>query len=75
MELTGRHIRHTMLLHHNLAAAMFPGDVIKMFREKEWNIISAHEGCQERYLILTHPGHLQVKVWPGHSPKSAVSLG
>jgi hypothetical protein len=40
-ELTGRHINHTILLHHNLAAALFLDDLIKMFREKGWEILPA----------------------------------
>lgn len=40
-KLTGRHIHHTMLLHHNLAAALFLDDLIAMFKEKGWKVISA----------------------------------
>ena len=40
-QLTGRHINHTILLHHNLAAALFVDDLIAMFREKGWEIIPA----------------------------------
>jgi peptidoglycan/xylan/chitin deacetylase (PgdA/CDA1 family) len=40
-ELTDRHIQHTLLLHHNLAAALFLDDLIAMFKEKGWNIVSA----------------------------------
>lgn len=42
-ELHGRHINHSLLLHHNLAAALFIGDLIKMFRDKGWELISAKE--------------------------------
>ncbi len=42
-ELTGRHINHTLLLHHNLASALFLTDLIDMFREKGWEVISAKE--------------------------------
>ena len=41
--ITGRHIKHTLLLHHNLAAALFLGDLIAFFKEKGWNIVSAKE--------------------------------
>lgn len=42
-EITGRHINHTLLLHHNLAAALFLDDLIEMFKSKGWNIVSADE--------------------------------
>jgi peptidoglycan-N-acetylglucosamine deacetylase len=41
--LTGRHIKHTILLHHNLAAALFLGDLIKAFRSNGWNVIDADD--------------------------------
>lgn len=40
-QLTGRHISHTILLHHNLAAALFADDLIALFREKGWDIVPA----------------------------------
>lgn len=40
-KLTGRHIKHTLLLHHNLASALFLGDLIKMFKAKGWKVIDA----------------------------------
>ncbi len=46
-ELTGRHIKHTLLLHHNLAAALFLDDLIAMFRSQGWNVISAAEAYQD----------------------------
>lgn len=42
-KLTGRHIRHTLLLHHNLTSALFLGDLIAMFKEKGWKIIDAEK--------------------------------
>ena len=42
-ELEGRHIKHNLLLHHNLLSALFIDDLIKIFREKGWNVISAEE--------------------------------
>lgn len=45
--LTGRHVSHTLLLHHNLAAALFLDDLIKMFREKGWDVISADEAYKD----------------------------
>lgn len=40
-QLTGRHIHHTILLHHNLAAALFLDDLIPYFQAKGWNTIDA----------------------------------
>lgn len=42
-ELNGRHINHTLLLHHNLAAALFIDDLIQMFQENGWTFVSAEE--------------------------------
>ncbi|WP_396590308.1 polysaccharide deacetylase family protein [Allomuricauda sp. R78024] len=42
-ELNNRHIKHTLLLHHNLAAALFINDLIQMFKDKGWVIVSAKE--------------------------------
>lgn len=42
-QLTGRHISHTLLLHHNLAAALFLDDLIAYFKEKGWEIMDAKE--------------------------------
>lgn len=41
MALTGRHIKHTLLLHHNLINAMFLGELIKMFKAKGWELTDA----------------------------------
>jgi peptidoglycan/xylan/chitin deacetylase (PgdA/CDA1 family) len=46
-KLTGRHINHTLLLHHNLAAALFVDDLIHMFRKKGWKVISAEEAYRD----------------------------
>nr|NQU93162.1 polysaccharide deacetylase family protein [Bacteroidota bacterium] len=46
-ELTGRHINHTLLLHHNLAAALFLDDLIDMFKSKGWKIISADDAFKD----------------------------
>jgi peptidoglycan/xylan/chitin deacetylase (PgdA/CDA1 family) len=43
VQLTGRHIHHTLLLHHNLTSALFLGELIKMFKEKGWKVIDAEE--------------------------------
>lgn len=46
-KLTGRHISHTLLLHHNLAAALFLDDLIAMFKSEGWNVISADEAFKD----------------------------
>ena len=42
-ELTGRHIAHTLLLHHNLSSALFLEDLIEHFQSKGWRVISAKD--------------------------------
>jgi peptidoglycan-N-acetylglucosamine deacetylase len=42
-KLTGRNIKHTLLLHHNLLNAMFLGDLIEMFMQKGWEKINASD--------------------------------
>jgi peptidoglycan/xylan/chitin deacetylase (PgdA/CDA1 family) len=46
-QLTGRHIHHTLLLHHNLVNALFLGDLVKMFKEKGWNIVDAEQAFED----------------------------
>lgn len=41
LRLTGRHIKHTLLLHHNLINALFLGDLLKMFVDKGWVLVDA----------------------------------
>lgn len=55
-ELTGRHINHTLLLHHNLAAALFLDDLIDMFKSKGWQIISADNAFKDSIYTKT-PEH------------------
>lgn len=40
-EINERHINHTLLLHHNLASALFLGNLIEEFKEKGWEITNA----------------------------------
>ncbi len=46
-KLNGRHISHTLLLHHNLLAALFIDDLISFFREKGWEIVSAEDAFKD----------------------------
>ena len=45
--ITGRHINHTLLLHHNLINSMFLEDLIKMFREKGWELVNASDAFND----------------------------
>lgn len=46
-QLTHRRINHVLLLHHNLAAALFLGDLIDHFKENGWEIIDADEAYKD----------------------------
>ncbi|MBK8553232.1 MAG: polysaccharide deacetylase family protein [Ignavibacteria bacterium] len=56
-KLTGRHISHTLLLHHNLTSALFLGDLIRMFRDKGWKIINAEEAFKDE-IYLSNPSNI-----------------
>lgn len=56
-KLTGRHIKHTLLLHHNLAAALFFGDLVKMFKAKGWKIIDAEEAFKDE-IFQANPSYI-----------------
>jgi peptidoglycan/xylan/chitin deacetylase (PgdA/CDA1 family) len=47
VQLTGRKINHTILLHHNLASAMFLDDLITHFKKMGWEIIAADEAFKD----------------------------
>ncbi len=47
VKLTGRQINHSLLLHHNLAAALFTDDLIQMFKDKGWEVINASEAYKD----------------------------
>ena len=40
-ELNGRHINHTLLLHHNLTSALFLKSLIKRFKSEGWEVMDA----------------------------------
>lgn len=46
-ELTGRHIQHNILLHHNFIAALFLEDLITAFKKEGWNCVDAHQAFQD----------------------------
>jgi peptidoglycan/xylan/chitin deacetylase (PgdA/CDA1 family) len=47
-EMNGRHINHTLLLHHNLTSALFLGDLIKQFKEEGWEIVNADKAYEDK---------------------------
>lgn len=46
-EINGRPINHSLLLHHNLAAALFIDDLIEMFKTNGWKIIAASKAYED----------------------------
>ncbi len=46
-QLTGRKINHVILLHHNLASALFLGDLIQHFKDNGWEVIDVDEAYQD----------------------------
>ena len=57
-DLTGRHIKHTLLLHQNLTAAFFLDDLIEMFKAEGWVVVSAEESYEDEVFeqVPTHGG-------------------
>lgn len=55
VQISGRNINHVMLLHHNLAAALFLDDLIKYFSDNGWEIMDAEEAyTDEIYESVTN---------------------
>jgi hypothetical protein len=48
LQLTGRQISHSLLLHHNLTSALFVDDLIKMFQAKGWEVVNASAAYQDK---------------------------
>lgn len=46
-KILGRRIKHCILLHHNLTSALFLGDLIKAFKNNNWQVINAGEALQD----------------------------
>lgn len=46
-QLTNRRINHVLLLHHNLAAALFLDDLISYFKDKGWDVIDADQAYKD----------------------------
>lgn len=47
-QLTKRHINHVILLHHNLAAALFLDDLIKHFEDNGWEVTDAEKAYKDQ---------------------------
>jgi len=46
-EMNGRHINHTLVLHHNLTSALFLKSLIKKFKSEGWEVIDAMEAYKD----------------------------
>jgi peptidoglycan/xylan/chitin deacetylase (PgdA/CDA1 family) len=46
-EMMGRHIKHTILLHHNLTSALFLKSLIQKFKSEGWKVIDAMEAYED----------------------------
>lgn len=47
-QLSNRHINHVILLHHNLAAALFLDDLIQHFKANGWEVIDADKAYVDK---------------------------
>jgi peptidoglycan/xylan/chitin deacetylase (PgdA/CDA1 family) len=47
-EMNGRHIKHTLLLHHNLTSALFLDDLIEKFKKEGWEIVNADNAFKDK---------------------------
>lgn len=46
-EMNGRHIAHTLLLHHNLTSALFLDDLIAAFKAQGWEVMDAQKAFED----------------------------
>ncbi len=46
-DLTGRHIPHTLLLHHNLTSALFLDDLMQAFKNEGWKLTDAQTAFED----------------------------
>jgi peptidoglycan/xylan/chitin deacetylase (PgdA/CDA1 family) len=51
-EMHGRHIPHTLLLHHNLTSALFLDDLMKAFKEEGWELVNTTEAFDDEVFQL-----------------------
>lgn len=47
-QLTNRHIDHIILLHHNLAAALFFDDLVQHFEKNGWEVMDADKAYKDK---------------------------
>lgn len=47
-QLSGRRINHVILLHHNLASALFLDDLIQHFKANGWEVLNADKAYQDK---------------------------
>lgn len=47
-KVTGKPVRHTLLIHHNLVTALFLDDLLHMFEKKGWKLINAEHAFRDR---------------------------
>ncbi len=50
--LTGRKIKHTLLLHHNFINAKYLGELIEMFKAKGWDVINSSDAFNDEVFSL-----------------------
>ena len=46
-KVTGKPVRHTLLIHHNLVTALFLDDLLQMFEKKGWKLINAERAFKD----------------------------
>lgn len=46
-KVTGKPVRHTLLIHHNLVTALFLDDLLKMVEKKGWKLIDANHAFKD----------------------------
>jgi peptidoglycan/xylan/chitin deacetylase (PgdA/CDA1 family) len=46
-KVTGKPVKHTLLIHHNLVTALFLGDLLEMFKKKGWKLINAENAFKD----------------------------
>ena len=56
-ELTHRRINHVLLLHHNLAAALFLDDLIQYFKDNGWEVVDADKAYKDE-IYLEEPDNV-----------------
>lgn len=47
-KILGRSVKHTLLIHHNVLNGLFLGDLLQMFKDKGWKLISPEEAYTDK---------------------------